>query len=70
MGPMTGDAAAAVALLQRESVWHLGGNDGCLCSTLSIVGFNIEVLYRKSPGNGERRPPDHSQQPIARRRYE
>jgi hypothetical protein len=46
--PPPADAAAAVALLQRESVWHIGGYDGCLCTRLSVMHFDIEVACRKS----------------------
>jgi hypothetical protein len=37
-----------VSLLQRESVWHLGGADGCLCANFEILGYKIDVACRKS----------------------
>jgi hypothetical protein len=46
--PGSGDAAGAVSLLQRESVWHLGGADGCLCTNFEILGYKIDVACRKS----------------------
>lgn len=46
--PSIRDADAAIALLRRESVWNLGGYDGCLCTHFSILGFAIDVSCRKS----------------------
>jgi hypothetical protein len=46
--PGSGDAAGAVSLLRRESVWHLSGADGCLCANFCILGYKIDVACRKS----------------------
>jgi hypothetical protein len=46
--PGSGDAAGAVSLLRRESIWHLGGADGCLCANFEILGYRIVVACRKS----------------------
>lgn len=46
--PDPGNAAATVALLEREGVWHLGGYEGCLCTDLTVLGFKISVSCRKS----------------------
>jgi hypothetical protein len=46
--PRQASAEDAVALLQREGVWHIGGCDGCLCTSLSIMNFEIDIGCRKS----------------------
>ena len=33
---------------KRESAWHIGGYDGCLCTCLSVMNFEIDVSCRKS----------------------
>lgn len=51
--PERGNAVDAVKLLQRESLWNLGGYDGCLCTSLGVMNFEIAVSCRKSTGNGK-----------------
>lgn len=46
--PRPGDAQSCAELLQRESVWHLSGYDGCLCAHFKVLGFEIDVGCHKS----------------------
>ena len=48
--PSTGWPKETVALLRREGFWNLSGYEGCLCGSIDILGYAIDVACRKSSG--------------------
>jgi len=45
------DAEAAVKLLRQIGFYELSGMDGCLCGSILIQDFSIDVSCRKSSGS-------------------